>query len=82
MSGQPAAALIERLRAVARVGQTVVGARDHVERARVGGPLEEPAAVGGRHHVVAVGLDQLTHEQRERFQTRQAIREAEQEVST
>ena len=57
MTSEPAAAPIERLRAVRRIGEPVIGARDHVERARLGGPLEEQPAVGGRHHVVALALD-------------------------
>ena len=57
MVEQEAPALLERVPAVVQIGEAVVGPRDDVQRPRFGGPLEEPPAVVGRHHLVAVGLD-------------------------
>jgi hypothetical protein len=57
MMMQPLPAPLERLAAVIRVGQPVVGAGDHVQGAGLGRALEESPPVRGRHHLVAVGLD-------------------------
>ena len=57
MVEQEAPALLERFPAMARIAEAVVGPRDDVQGPRFGGPLAEPPAVVGRHHLLAVGLD-------------------------
>src|SRR5258708_3889467 len=56
MVEQEAPALLEGLPAMVRIGEAVVGPRADVQGPRFGGPLEEPPAGGGRHHLVAVRL--------------------------
>src|SRR5258705_9465459 len=57
MGEQPAEAFLDRFVAVRRLAEPVIGARDHVQALRVAGAVEEHARVRGRHHLVAVGLD-------------------------
>lgn len=56
MGEQPAPAHLERLAAVIRVGEPVIGARDHVQPLRVSGAIEEGPPVRGRYDLVPVGL--------------------------
>src|SRR5258706_555981 len=57
MGEQPALTLFDRFPAVRRLGEPVIGARDHVQALGVAGAIEEDAPMRGRHHLVALGLD-------------------------